>query len=534
LAGAVVWGGVSGPPPPPRNPGLAAISFGLVVAAASAFYLVFGRDKWFFLDEWDYLAGRHLTSVDDLLRPHNEHWSTIPIVVWRLIWQAAGLRAYWPYQIFSIANHLVLAALLRVVMRRAGVGPWIATTVAVVFVCFGAGNHNVIGAFQMQFAGAVTLGVVHLLLADHEGKVDWRDWVGLSAGLAAIMTTSGVGVVMVGVVGLATLIKRGWRIAALHIVPLASVFGVWWLAYGSANDAGVRAGLSSVADFVGNGYAETFVALAWAWPAAVVLLVAIGFGVVLASRSRNDRGVVWTVAGPLALLVGGLVFMALSGWTRGWLGADVGRSSRYLHMIAAFTLPALAVAIEALYRRWQVVGLAALAVLLLGVPANIRRTVDYAEVNPLTLGQPDLVLSLAHSPRITDVPAGVRPFPDDAPDVTAGWLRDNVERGVIPQPDTAPSAQLEAVIALRLGLYQVARPDDAPPCRPVPGPVERTLQRGDWVDFDGLALVTSLDPLVANYMMRYVATVPSRLVAVGATLHVVVSSPVPEIGSLCE
>jgi hypothetical protein len=232
-------------------------------------------------------------------------------------------------------------------------------------------------------------------------------------------------------------------------------------------------------------------------------------------------------------LVGGLVFMALSGWTRGWLGAEVGRSSRYLHLIAAFTLPAVAVAIDALYRRWPAVGLAALALLVLGVPANLRTTVDYAEVNPLTLGQRDLVLSLAHSARVTEVPAGVRPFPDDAPDVTAGWLRDNVDRGVIPEPDAPPNAQLQAVIELRLGLHQVPRPDDAPPCRPVSGPVERTLERGDSVDFDGLVLVTSLDPLVPNYMMRFVATVPSRLVAVGATLHVVVSSPVPEIGSLC-
>ena len=55
----------------------------------------------------------------------------------------------------------------------------------------------------------------HLLLADHDGPVDRRDYLGLGTGLAALMC-SGVAVSMAIVVGLATLMRRGWRIALLH------------------------------------------------------------------------------------------------------------------------------------------------------------------------------------------------------------------------------------------------------------------------------------------------------------------------------
>ena len=60
---------------------LAALTFAVALAVAFVTFLTMGRRNWFFLDEWDFLAGRSVTSVDDLMRPHNEHWSTLPIMV---------------------------------------------------------------------------------------------------------------------------------------------------------------------------------------------------------------------------------------------------------------------------------------------------------------------------------------------------------------------------------------------------------------------------------------------------------------------
>ena len=101
---------------------VAGLVFVAAVVVAFPLYLVRGHDQWFFLDEWDFLAARSLTNIDSLLRPHNEHWSTLPIIVYRVLWQLFGLRTYLPYQVIIVSLHLTAAVLLRRIMRRAGRG----------------------------------------------------------------------------------------------------------------------------------------------------------------------------------------------------------------------------------------------------------------------------------------------------------------------------------------------------------------------------------------------------------------------------
>ena len=188
-----------------------------------------GRTQWFFADEWEFLSARGV-NVHDLLRPHYGHWVAVPIVAYRMLWQVVGLRSYLPYVGLAIALHCTAAALLWVLMCRAGVRPWTATAAASAFVLFGAGAQDILWAFQITFTAALVFGLVHLLLADHDGAFDRRDWIGLGAGLLGLMC-SGVAVTMVVVVGVAALLRRSWRIAALHTVPLGVIYGVWWLRY---------------------------------------------------------------------------------------------------------------------------------------------------------------------------------------------------------------------------------------------------------------------------------------------------------------
>src|SRR5437588_1109893 len=110
-----------------RSARLALAVFVLVAAIALVLFLAFGHREWFFVDEWDFLLHRDAGDIGDLLRPHNEHWSTLPILVYRALWRMFGVRTYVPYQAVLILLHLTAAFLLRTVMRRAGVGPWTAT-----------------------------------------------------------------------------------------------------------------------------------------------------------------------------------------------------------------------------------------------------------------------------------------------------------------------------------------------------------------------------------------------------------------------
>src|SRR5207248_1827286 len=134
-----------------RSTPLALGGFMVVEAAALSLWLVLGRSQWFFSDEWDFLAGRTAGDFGDLFNPHDNHWSTLPILVYRLLWWLVGLRSYLPYLVFVVLLHLTAAALLRAVMRRAGVGPWISTAAASLFALFGAGYGDIVWAFQIGF-----------------------------------------------------------------------------------------------------------------------------------------------------------------------------------------------------------------------------------------------------------------------------------------------------------------------------------------------------------------------------------------------
>ena len=94
-------------------------TFAAVIAVAVPVILYQGRDQWFFLDEWDFLADRSAGSFHDLMAPHAQHWTTFGVLVYRALWQLVGLRHYWPYQLCLVTLHLATAVLLRVVMRRA-------------------------------------------------------------------------------------------------------------------------------------------------------------------------------------------------------------------------------------------------------------------------------------------------------------------------------------------------------------------------------------------------------------------------------
>jgi len=196
-----------------------AAAFCVLAVGAFGIYLWTGRRGWFFLDDWDFLASRSAGNLGDVLRPHNQHWVTVPFLAWRALWRVFGVRSYLPYEALSVLLHVIVAALLRVVMWRAGVGAWVATIAAGTFLFFGTGAQNILSAFQIAFTGALAFGLAQLLLADHEGPLDRRDWLGLGAGLLGLMC-SGVAVAMIVAVGGVALLRRGVRVAAFHTVPL--------------------------------------------------------------------------------------------------------------------------------------------------------------------------------------------------------------------------------------------------------------------------------------------------------------------------
>jgi hypothetical protein len=99
-----------------------------ITAAVPLVLFGIGRYRWFGGDEWYFLAGREL-SVSDLFRPHNQHWSTVPVLVFSWLEESfvAAFDGLGHVHIVSVALAAVLvvgAALaategLRRFLRRA-------------------------------------------------------------------------------------------------------------------------------------------------------------------------------------------------------------------------------------------------------------------------------------------------------------------------------------------------------------------------------------------------------------------------------
>ena len=388
-------------------------------------------------------------------------------------------------------------------MRRSGGGPWTSTAAASMFVLLaGAGWQNIVWAFQITMVGSLVGGLAHLLLSDHDGRFDRRDAAGLALGGLGLLC-SGAGVAMTLAVGLAVLLRRGWRMAALHTVPLALGFGWWWLVYARADHEPTSTSVGWVLDFTGYGLRSAFAGMA-SHPATrlgLVVVLVVGSGLAWSCRAARARR---RHAGmPVALAAGAIAFLAMVAGGRGsGFGRSVAGSERYVHLVVALLTPALAVAAEAVTRRWRALTPVVVALFLVGVPANVERLwPDGAPADPMTLvgtdvvGDPDRFRAVARSPYLDQLSATARPFRRSCPiaeafcidgpaEVTVGWLREVRAAGRLPGGEVAPAEAADAALHLAVQITPTAVAPGG--CRPlVPGP--RRLQRGDAVTLVGAA-----------------------------------------------
>jgi hypothetical protein len=469
---------------------LALGAFAAVIVFGLASYLWMGRHLWFGIDEWDFLAARSVSHPSTLFQPHNEHWSTLPILVFRFLYQTLGMRSYRPYLLVAVVTHLTVAVLLWVVMVRARVRPWLATAAGSLFVLFGSGYENILWAFQIGFMGAVAFGLAQLLLADHDGPWARRDWWALAAGLASLMC-SGVGVTMVVVVGLAVLVRRGWRMAVAQVAPLAGIYLVWYVAYGHQGFHR-RSSITSIPGFAIDVLATTFRSLGHLPGMGIVLAVLLVVGLYLAwSPLRRDE---WRsrAAAPGALAVGAVVFVVQTGVGRAATGPTFVRqaaaASRYQYVVAALLIPALGVATEGVGRRlgrwWPVLAV----ILLVGVPGNLTVASDHATA----MANVDQVLRVpeiqaAYAPIADQLPPDTQVDPAFAPWVRLGWLRQAARSGRLPAPSPlGPTGRATLDLSLALQLLGPGSPgsDAGSTCQAVPASRTVRLPAGAEIRLD--------------------------------------------------
>ncbi len=371
------------------------------LAGSVGFWAYMDRHIWFFGDEWQFLLGRGLGYAPGARRgiwfPHNEHWSTLPILLWRGLYSVFHLSTYWPYLIPVLLAQAGVMHLGWRLCRREGADPWVATAAVGVLGFLGAGAEDLVWGFQIGFVGSVFFGLLAFDLLERrpatrrEGRTasanplvggnwvaPWSRSVGggraapwsrsvlgsrlvggsnaaarrrldnlASLALLASLMCSTVGDAMVAGGALLTFARRSRR-DALRILALPVGSWVIWFAFIG------RLGLHSSADQVTSATITGLPAYVWTGLSSALgqtfnleaagAAILVGLAAWLAWHSQR----LWLKhPSALALSVAATVFYVLAALGRDALG-DSQAVPRYVYIALALLLPVLAMVLSSL------------------------------------------------------------------------------------------------------------------------------------------------------------------------------------------
>ena len=447
-------------PTPRRRPD----RFDAVVAVAAGVGLAvlvwLGLGLTFFADEWTIISDRTVT-LEDLVRPFNEHWLAVTIVVYRALLELVGMGSYVPYLALLAILHVTVAILVYALVRRRTL-PWVAVGITLIVLLFGSGFENLFWGAQIGFVGATAMGLGALLLLDEIPTLPGPGRAAAAMGLLIVaVMTSGYGLFMLGLVGLDVLLdprRRKWVVPLL--IPVA-LYGAWYVTLGRRTIATfgnpfTPETLLALPRFIVDGMATAFGSAAGGGGLVgriLIVALAVWIGYLAVHRRSIPRRAV-------ACLLAIAAEYTIVGFVRTRLEVDASLYTRYaylsgiLALIAAASLigrPSIPVA-----RRPLVVGVG-VAILAFSLIWNVTLLVGgrqlYAEradltralvvlgtTDPLPPGvERDLSLLLVPSPdelrRVIATygsPMGDSVAPGSVPPVSTGAMADATERAQNP------------------------------------------------------------------------------------------------------
>ncbi len=312
------------------------IAFVAIAAAAFASLLALGFGMTFFADEWAFIEGRSLGDPATWLPPHNEHWTTLPILLYRLIVETIGIGSYVPYLAVVAVLHVVVATLVYVLVERAA-GPRLALAAGVIILWFGSGFENLFWGFQTGFIGSLAFGLAAMAVTD--GPPTRRRAV-LSAGLllGALMCST-IGVIVAIAVGLEWVLDARWRRLIPALFVPAGILVAWLVVIGRsgvlARDPLTLEAAATVPSYVIDGLSSAVGSIT-----GVPALGAIGpIVAILAIAYRSRQGVVPRRA--IGIVIAIAVQYALIGLVRGRIEPGLAELSRYTYVSGVLVIVGL-------------------------------------------------------------------------------------------------------------------------------------------------------------------------------------------------
>ncbi|MEQ1872285.1 MAG: hypothetical protein ABL953_01045 [Ilumatobacteraceae bacterium] len=443
--------------------------------------------KWFLGDDWGFLVNRSLGDPSDLFRPHNGHWTTVPIIFYQTVYAAVGLDHFVAYRLMAALAHVTVVALVWVLVRRLGVGQLLAFAVVAPLVLMGSMSTNITNPIMVSQVGSIAFGLVYFLTTDHDGGFDRRDVVGMVMGILSL-ASSAVGLIVVAALCIFLLLRRGWRVAAIHVGAMAAVYLLWQLVFGVDVPTDYRGRV--IGHWVWEGMRAAFSEPTGSRIAGLLLALTTAAGVILMvvrrgwSQFRSSRAVV------PALIFAALLTPAAIATGRWWLGNSGASTDRYVYVSVVFLLPVIALALNEFRASVRWLPYALVVPLIAGIPHNLSALNDASDIN---FAKKALYLGAVHDPLATQVRPDVvlNPHVLIGREITIGWLLEEASRGKLPDPPPL-TAEDHDTIKMRLSISQRSESGGLATCQTSTSPVDLDLVKGDVVQITKSVTLTRL------------------------------------------
>jgi hypothetical protein len=380
------------------------------ILAVTSFVVIMGLGlgMTFFADEWAFIEKRSLGDPSTWWAPHNEHWTTLSVLIYRLLVETVGIGSYVPYLAVAVGLHMVVCALVYRLLERSS-GPLFALIGSAILLFFGSGFEGLFWAFQMNYNASMALGLAALIVTD--GPATGRRAALVAGLLLASLACSGIGIIMSAAIGVEWLMVGRWRRYVPILFVPAGVFVTWFVLAGRSglDTFGVPLAIESARDAprsVMRGLSNGFGAIT-GFPALgfFVLVAVLAAGTVAAGRGK-------LAPRAIALVLAMVLQYALTGFARAQLYSgvvDYADYTRYTYVSGILALLVIGTVVgevrvpEAGRRR-----LATLALLGIWAVVGLETNIGFLLAGRgLFLQRADMTRALVTVALAADRPAGV-------------------------------------------------------------------------------------------------------------------------------
>jgi hypothetical protein len=208
----------------------------------------------FWRDEWELLLHRRGWSVGTFLDPAVEHLVAIPILIYKVLLETAGMNSPAAFQVVAVCSFLASVALLFVYMRSR-VGAWLALAAILPILFLGPSWDDLLFAYQVTFFGSIACGIGAFLCLERRSR--GFDLIAMALLIAGLMF-SDAGIPFVA--GAAVEIGMGrdrWQRAYVVLTP-ALLWAGWYLGWGHQADTFISfRNLASAPSYILDGLSSS-------------------------------------------------------------------------------------------------------------------------------------------------------------------------------------------------------------------------------------------------------------------------------------